>query len=809
MNRGEKTEFRPSSHSENKTFSSVGGDRSKKSSSSLMDIQAEASHPQLLVLKPPKGHQKTVLTSCVGKIHPVKLDTDSQSLCYSGLEGLQFDDQGMVLPHSILGTLEDFRSYLETKGETELVEQVPNSKSDASYEIPGRHHCEAVEKGRELSSGHRDIQGNALQNWQTHMTQRRRQQHHLSDLLHRPVKTLLMNQDNHFRETQEQKEFLTQVMPLIHSGYGYRVGSEFWTLPQRYGDEMSGITATLTQTEQGRREPVTHIGQPSGIQQETGIRCAKNLRPASQPWEQSAYLQDQYQELGELLQDMDLKKPDLSGLEVIGFGEPFRSVTVCQSPSLEREGEKDKEHKEEKKENLEPLAQSDEARSEVLLGPALRFCGQLAIWTGNSANNQGEVGISTTIMFEALTGERPSSHLKMHNEGTTAIFYSWQQLPRQNSFPNLRTQTKSRHFYFNSSSGVILPGDTQRVEFIFKSEKPGIDTEVWQLNTHPVLLQGASMQVTLRGVALYQDKTTDQRNFIETKLENTVMVKMCRSMACKMVSEVRTPERPSSPAELYITEEQRFLHRNPKLQYHHQPVEDLKRLWEEVNPGHSWDLSVDALRQAVLSLPEQESSQDTREKNLAQLNSLLLQLSEPTELNHRLLTAAAIGQQLWRRLLDSMADEAMWLKNQLGLIKTQTLEDKQEELLLSDADADDMSKDGKSEKKGGAAAKEKRRDPRSRVNEGTKSPTSEKSVEESKKKGKRRDEGGKRSKEKQGKESVPLPETSPESNIQELPDEVDPKMMKIYTRLLHKKVYALMEDLVDTMCDLMDEGNES
>ena len=68
--------------------------------------------------------------------------------------------------------------------------------------------------------------------------------------------------------------------------------------------------------------------------------------------------------------------------------------------------------------------------------------------------DQGQVGISTTIRFEALTGERPSSHLEMHNEGTTAIFYSWQQLPRRNSFPNLRTQTKSRHFYFNSSSGT-------------------------------------------------------------------------------------------------------------------------------------------------------------------------------------------------------------------------------------------------------------------------------------------------------------------------------------------------------------------
>lgn len=63
--------------------------------------------------------------------------------------------------------------------------------------------------------------------------------------------------------------------------------------------------------------------------------------------------------------------------------------------------------------------------------------------------------------------------------------------------------------------GVILPGETKQVEFIFKSEKPGIKCELWQLNTHPVLLQGASMQLTLRGVALYQDKTADQRLFIQ------------------------------------------------------------------------------------------------------------------------------------------------------------------------------------------------------------------------------------------------------------------------------------------------------
>lgn len=154
------------------------------------------------------------------------------------------------------------------------------------------------------------------------------------------------------------------------------------------------------------------------------------------------------------------------------------------------------------------------------------------------------MGISATISFECLTGEVKSSYLKLHNVGSTAIFYSWQQLELPHNFPHLLPRTKTQHFYlyFDSSGkhtccsvlhctpctvcdisfnhhsicpGVILPGATQSLKCIFKSEKPGIQTELWQLNTHPALLQGASIQVTLRGVALYQDKTKDDRLYIE------------------------------------------------------------------------------------------------------------------------------------------------------------------------------------------------------------------------------------------------------------------------------------------------------
>ncbi|XP_059194299.1 MYCBP-associated protein [Centropristis striata] len=757
---------------------------------------------KLHIPKPPGGHQPAALCRTAdggGPAGPGSVILDSQD--HTGRAGLRFDGRGMVLPHSILGTLEDFRSYLEAKGDTELMDRLPKAQRNAPSEPPGGLPSEA--EGSGVSAGHRNTERNALQHWNTHMTQRRRQQDFLSELLARPVGGLLMNQASSFRGTQEQRELLNQVMPLLHSGYGYRVGSEFWSLPQRYGDEMSGITATLTQTEQGRRQPLTHVGQPGSIRRESGLTSA-GTRPASLTWDQSRYLQQQNQELREFLQDMDINKPDMDGLEVIGSSKPFTSITVCCGPVLEEEEEEEEKMK---KENLDPLAQFDDVQSDLLLIPALRFCGQLATWTGNSTSNQGEAGISATMLFEALTGERASSHLELHNEGSTAIFYSWQQLLVPQSFPELRPQTKSLFFYFSSSSGVIRPGDTQRVDFIFKSEEPGIRTELWQLTTHPVLLQGASMQLTLKGVALSQDQTADQRLFIETKLEKVVKVKLCRSIVSEVLRGVCSPERPSSPAELHLTEEQQFLSKNSELQFLHQPVEELKRLWEEVYPGCTWDLSVDSLRQAVLSLPEHES---VKEESLARLNVLLLQLSGPGQLQRQQITAAAAGQQLWRKLLDSLAGEALRLRDLLGLPERETWSHHTEEALPSDADMAE-NKEEKSDKKGGAAPKEERSGVRSRFkddNKESKSATTERSAEDSRKKGRRREDVGKRCREKQGKElsspQASLTDLRPDS-VSQPPDEEHGELMDIYTRLLHKKVYSLMGELVDNLCDLMDE----
>nr|XP_057939929.1 MYCBP-associated protein isoform X2 [Doryrhamphus excisus] len=505
------------------------------------------------------------------------LPLGSQPMAHSGSEEFQFDNRQMLLPHSILGSLDEFRKYLVTRGETELLKQVPSSQRDPSSHVLGKHPSEEAKNKQDISLGHRNFQAKALQNWDAYIRQRKRQQNMLSGRLQRPVENLLMNQDYSFKEIQEQRELLRRVLPLIQSGYGYRVGSEFWSFPQHYGDEVSGIRATLTLTEQGKQKPLTIVRQPCSILQESGITSSEVLHPASQIWDPNTNLHRHRHMIKDVLQGLDINKTDFSRLEVIGSSKP--AAKVCHSPLLNEAVEENKQYCKIETEKVDTSTRYDDDQSDRLLIPALRFAGQLASWTGNSPCQQGQVRISTTVTFEALVGELVSSQLQIHNVGSTAILFSWQKLPIPQSFSNLQSQSNSPHFYFNTSSGVIYPGGTLEIEFIFKSARPGLLTECWQLNTHPILLQGASIQVTLKGVSLYQDTTENQRQFIQRNLEETVSKKICQMIMYDVLRGIRTPVRATSPAEPF------------KLQYLDQSEEELKKLLQEMNPERIWQPS--------------------------------------------------------------------------------------------------------------------------------------------------------------------------------------------------------------------------
>lgn len=51
----------------------------------------------------------------------------------------------------------------------------------------------------------------------------------------------------------------------------------------------------------------------------------------------------------------------------------------------------------------------------------------------------------------------------------------------------------------------------------------------------------------------------------QSRLKKIVCVNVCQTIVDEVLQGIHTPERPSSPAEIYVTEEQEFLKKNPKV----------------------------------------------------------------------------------------------------------------------------------------------------------------------------------------------------------------------------------------------------
>ncbi|NXU15517.1 MYBPP protein, partial [Pardalotus punctatus] len=481
----------------------------------------------------------------------------------------QFDDGSeKILPHHILGSVEEFRMEALARGNTQLADAVKVPCPDVTASsLKEEREGEKEEKAHQVQI----VEHKAFQNWSRHMAMRKKQEKHLGEILHKPENELLMNKSDDYRQIQEERDLIDRCLPALFPGKGYRVGSEFWSLPDQIGDELTGLRTTLTQTECGNPKPLTHVGKPRTIQRETGVKLPKRI-PCHLNWDKSLYLKRRRQELKSILDELGFHKPDLEGLEVIGKGEPFTSVSAkaLQPSAIFSEDI----------ETIDPSDDSFTSVPETEKVPSLVFCGQPARWIKGTTACRNETGIAARLTFQALVGEKAESFLTVTNDGRAAIWYNWMRLPLQ--IPSRETKGKKMPcFYFDTRPGVILPGETRRFSFIFKSERAGIFSEPWEFRTHPLLLGGALLQVTLWGVAVYEDKLADFREKLERELAAREGAAIVKDSLNELLEGVRTPERTPSPVDSCVTEEELFYRKNPELHYQHQVVKQLHKLWRQ------------------------------------------------------------------------------------------------------------------------------------------------------------------------------------------------------------------------------------
>ncbi|XP_072259442.1 MYCBP-associated protein isoform X2 [Pyxicephalus adspersus] len=761
---------------------------------------------------------------------PAPQDSSSRGQTFSEAEVPLSGTHGQLQPHNILGSLQELKKEATARGNLQVAELVPEP-SQPDFLSLGMHDETGKLQQKESIRRHYN-QDNALLNWQHHMTLRKRQLDSLSRRLGKPSEQLVMNVCEDYRRIQEERHIIDRCIPSLENGKGYRNGSEFWNVSERIGDELGGLALTLTQREQGYPSPITYIGKPSRIKQETGLA---EHPPYHNTWDKSLYLQHRRHELKVIMEELNFTKPDIDGLEVVGRGRPFSSVSAKQFPLLHEQQE---ETSTEEKENQDPLKDYPDVVTDFVIGPSLLFCGQPATWVEDQVSHRDKAGISTRITFEALAGEKASSLIEVVNNGTTAIWYEWRRLPNTANLGERHKEPRVQHFYFNTSAGVILPGETQTFPFHFKSPTAGIFGENWEFCTHPVLLAGALIQVSLWGISLYEDKTAPLREELQREMESQEAKYIAEKIVQEIMDGIRSTERPQSPP-TRVTEEEMFHLMNPELHYKYQTVQELHQLWKEyIHPdtqtsttmpeeatdhlmvdssvieqngtdmeeeaNSKWDLSVVHLKQAADLISEDEA----REMFLSHVNRLVSDLTTPAqEVPVELLQQACL--QLWRDAIDKLAERSMELRFLLDMPD----KDVTTELIIDETvEEQKRGKAGRDEKKTGVM-KEDKRTPAGKEREEKKGKHGGKDKLEKEDRPSSRKVKGKEDKKSskttalsgENKELVSSGESLDLSPPQSRLCQVDPIIQEKYQESLYTEFYGILVSVVEDLVDIAED----
>nr|XP_034361435.1 MYCBP-associated protein isoform X2 [Arvicanthis niloticus] len=701
------------------------------------------------------------------------------------------------------------------------------------------------------------LQHNFLKNWRRHIALRKKQQEALSEHLKKPANELLMHTGETYRKIQEEREVIDRALPTQHDG---KATSWFWSPLEYLGDEMSGLLMTKRKSQRGLLEPITHIGKPLSIQVETGLPAQKDAS-YRYTWDRSLFLIYRRKELRSIMAELDFSQQEIDGLEVVGHGKPFSSVTVEEHSPPEKSQNCSSEDTES---FLDSLTNLSDMVPMPILGPSLLFCGKPACWIrGSNPEDKKNIGIGVRLTFETLEGERTSSELTVVN------------------------------------NGVILPGETKHFTFFFKSLNAGIFRESWEFGTHPTLLGGAVLQVTLHAISLTQDIFMDERKLLESKLAAHEAITIAQSVLQELLRGISTPERTPSPVDAYVTEEDLFHYRNPRLHYQHQVVQNLHQLWQQYTeakaaqeealrnpivpvpllfvekapnrlmsarsllseypqlqpqqetdtlrdprdsflsqksgisiksgprksimeellveegldrenarspwdleslPPPKWNLCLEDFRQAVMTFPEELQREDA----LIQINKAAMELCQ----EHKPLQSDLLHQmclQLWRDVIDSLVSQSLWLRNLLGLPEKETVY-----LDLPDEQGQKSPPVAEVKVTGGKLGKEDRR-AQERKQLGTRDKDDKKG---SKTPGKEDRLNSKKQKAKDDKKVVKsasrdrlLSEDPPPDSSAQSQEPIDPLVMEKYTQRLHAEVYGLLDNLVTDVMVLADELN--
>eukprot|EP00040_Diaphanoeca_grandis_P041522 m.263052 g.263052 ORF g.263052 m.263052 type:complete len:817 (+) comp48376_c0_seq1:170-2620(+) len=520
--------------------------------------------------KPPDTNASVFVATKVRQAPPV-----ASSLPW----GLRIDNDGQVVPHSMLGTLADYEASC-----TDVAPEInhtplnpPRTESLRSAPLPRYQQILKglptwTTKAQTYFDGKNERQ---MEAWDEALVERDLQQQRiLRKLQKQDAISLRMNSQQAYRRVKEERTMIDSVlrdpalMPTTERGKGFRVGSEYWQQPNVLS--RSQLQTTLTKTEQGSGGDFEFIGYPDSVRRELGATMDRTQLTSTTRFFENPYLTNRHTQLGEATTALHPHIPDMSDLEVIGnavrmselgadgSGGDAHAIANNTSDSDDRNEPRpnidgsnptttvfgvDSELEEDL---MDAVAEIDDAERNLVPGPHLTCYGSYADNVTPQTASHAHIRTQETecrLVFSAPVCEKSASDFVLHNTGTTALYYHWEKVEQPNVLGTANNYQQL--FFFDVRPRSILPGEKRAIPIHFISKKSGIFIERWQMKVLPKISNAPYM--VLHGTADEEDHNEALRVSLESQLESTAIETSIRQMIYSLVARVHTTHTDTPP----------------------------------------------------------------------------------------------------------------------------------------------------------------------------------------------------------------------------------------------------------------------
>ncbi|OAF67899.1 MYCBP-associated protein [Intoshia linei] len=505
-------------------------------------------------------------------------DAKLKSLVYSDFAGPNFDDYGNVIPHSIIGTVAEYKSACQKYFNVNFDEKesiVPNM-----FESPSPRYSEC----------------GPFKNWKRNIKIQNRQINNIKKVTGKKYKDVLISDVSNFRVKREMAQLMEKFLPEIENGHGYRRNSEFWNQCEFITKQKNPLHISLNLTQKGL-DQFEFIGFPAFTIHEKGIKDKSIITTMSQI--KNPYFRKRWKQL------LDFDNLDIINKKEYSLLMSNRTSNIIQT-SIEGGFLSQDQIDDVNKTSQNVHQESEKECQESQKYPTLEFDDYTLHWPelndedddNNSVQNplSENIAYQKWIFFETFDIDEISEEcINITNSGPTSISYKWVLMEKIKNFDI--PEENIHNFYFISQSGTLYPNQPQSFKFYFKSSKIGMYREKWLLKLEPSFEKAGHIIISMKGVCTTLNKAKERRKNIITKNINRFQnERISKKIIYQIIEDIRPFERPVSPIESFQTHVDVFKGYNPNLHYSESAIRDFSKIFRDVaGPKSQWDMNIESI----------------------------------------------------------------------------------------------------------------------------------------------------------------------------------------------------------------------